>query len=333
MTAGAGVLLLSRSEVRELLTLEECIEAVEEAFRRQGDGRAHPPGILGYPSGPGGGFHVKAARLDLERAYFAVKINGNFRENPERFGLPAIQGIVLLQDAENGRPLAIADSIEITRLRTAAATAVAARHLARPDARVAALCGCGVQGGAQLSALARVLRIESALVYDVDRRAAERLAAEVSTDLRIPVRAVGSPGEAARASDVCVTCTPSRSAFLRAGDVRAGTFLAAVGADAPEKRELAGDLLAGAKVVVDSLAQCVEIGELHHAAAEGAMSPDDVHAELAEVVAGRKPGRQSPEEITLFDSTGVALEDVAAMARVFEKAVAAGRGRAWEIAG
>jgi len=276
---------------------------------------------------------MKAARLDLERPYFAVKINANFPGNRERHGLPTIQGLVVLHDAESGRPLAVMDSIEITKLRTAAATAVAARRLARADSRVASIIGCGTQGPVQLRAIAAVLPIERALVFDLDRGTAERFEAELSSELRIPVRSVESPRDAARDADVCVTCTPSRRAFLGRDDVRPGTFVAAVGADAPEKRELHGSLLAAARVVVDSLSQCAEIGELHHAIEDGAMSAADAHAELAEVVAGRKPGRESRDAITIFDSTGVALEDVAAAARVYREALRAGRGRPWPIAG
>jgi ornithine cyclodeaminase/alanine dehydrogenase-like protein (mu-crystallin family) len=327
-----GALLLTRPDVVELLSLEACIDAVEEAFHRQGEGRAGSPAVLAYPSGLGG-FHMKAARLDLERPYFAVKINANFPGNRERHGLPTIQGLVVLHDAESGRPLAVMDSIEITKLRTAAATAVAARRLARADSRVASIIGCGAQGPVQLRAVAAVLPIERALVFDLDRGAADRLAAELSSELRIPVRSVESPRNAAREADVCVTCTPSRRAFLGREDVRPGTFVAAVGADAPEKRELHGSLLADASVVVDSLSQCAEIGELHHAIADGAMSAADAYGELAEVVAGRRPGRDTREAITIFDSTGVALEDVAAAARVYREALRAGRGRLWPIAG
>ena len=123
------VLLLTRRDVAALLDLDACIGAVEAAFRLQGEGRAPRPGVLGYPAG-GGGFHVKTAALTLSRAYFTAKINGNYAGNPKRLGLPAIQGVVVLCDAENGSPLAIMDSIEITILRTAAATAVAARRAA-----------------------------------------------------------------------------------------------------------------------------------------------------------------------------------------------------------
>jgi ornithine cyclodeaminase/alanine dehydrogenase-like protein (mu-crystallin family) len=210
---------------------------------------------------------------------------------------------------------------------------VAARHLARPDSRVAALVGCGAQGPVQLRALAAVLPLETAIVFDADAAAAECAASDLSRRLGLRVRAVGDPAEATGGADVCVTCTPSRRSLLTARDVRPGTFLAAVGADAPEKRELDATLMASARVVVDSLEQCAAMGELHHALEEGAMTREMVHAELAEIVAGAKAGRTSPGEITIFDSTGVALEDVAAMARVYEAARSTDRGLAWSVSG
>jgi alanine dehydrogenase len=326
-----GTLLLGRRDVERLLDLDECIAAVEEAFRLLAQGRAIPSGILGFPY-PDGGFHIKAAGLDLAQPYFAAKINGNFFRNRERFGLPAIQGIVLLSDGRNGRPLALMDSSEITTLRTGAATAVAARVLARPDSSVVTVCGCGNQGRAQLRALARVLPIAKAYAFDMDADAAERFARELGPALEIDIESVRDPGAAVRGSDVCVTCTPSRRPFLRRSDVRAGTFLAAVGADAPEKRELETEILTESRLVVDSLEQCATIGELHHALEEGALERSAVHAELSEIVGGAKPGRESAAEITVFDSTGVALEDVAAAAAVYEKAIRAGVGLVWKSA-
>jgi len=275
----------------------------------------------------GGAFHVKAAGVKLPgRAYFAAKTNANFPGNRERFGLPTIQGVVLLFDAESGVPLAVLDSIEITILRTGAATAVAAKVLARSDSRTATVVGCGEQGRIQLAALAGVLPIERVWVFDADPGRGQRFAEERSRELSISVEATTDLGAAVRASDVCVTCTPSRVPLVRVDDVRRGTFLAAVGADSAEKQELDPRILARAKVVVDSLAQCAEIGELHHAIAAGLLSRADVHAELADVLDGRKPGRTNPEEVTVFDSTGTALEDVATAAAVYEKALVAGRG-------
>jgi len=324
-------LLLRRSEVAALLTLDECIAAVEEAFRLRGLGRSPPSAILGLPV-TGGGFHVKAALLPGPRSYFAAKVNGNFPDNPRRAGLPSIQGLIVLCDGENGRPLAVMDSIEITILRTGAATAVAAKYLARPASRIATICGCGNQGRVQLRAIARVLQLERVFVFDADERRARKLADELSAELRLSIAAVTDLAQAVSRSDVCVTCTPSQSPLVRREDIRPGTFIAAVGADSPEKQELEPAILASAKVVVDVLEQCAAIGELHHALDARLMRRADVHAELAEVVAGSKPGRASDQEVVVFDSTGTALQDVAAAMAVHDKAVRSGTGEAIDFA-
>jgi ornithine cyclodeaminase/alanine dehydrogenase-like protein (mu-crystallin family) len=191
---------------------------------------------------------------------------------------------------------------------------------------VATICGCGNQGRVQLRALARVRRLERVHAYDIDAEQAEQFARELSHELGIAVRAVRELPEAVRQSDICVTCTPSGSFFLKREDVAPGTFIAAVGADSPEKQELDPALVASSKIIVDILEQCATIGELHHALGKGLLTRADVHAELGEVVAGRKSGRTSHEEVILFDSTGTALQDAAAAAVVYEKAVRAGRG-------
>jgi len=320
-------LVLTRRDVRALLGLDECIAAVEAAFRLHAPGRSLSPGVLAVRA-RNGGFHIKAAGLELSRLYFAAKTNANFPDNPARHGLPAIQGVILLCDADNGSPLAVMDSMEVTARRTAAASAVAAKWLARKDASTATICGCGSQGREQLRALARVLPLKRAYAFDADEAVAQAYARELSAELGIEVTAVRDHADAVRSSDVCVTCTPSRAPFLLREHVGPGTFVAAVGADSPDKQELEPRLMAEARVVVDVLEQCASIGDLHHALEAGVLSREDVHAELADVVTGRKPGRRTDEEITIFDSTGTALEDVAAAAVVYEKAVAAGAGLA-----
>lgn len=324
-------LLLTRGDVAALLTLDECIDAVEAGFARQAGGGAVGPGVLALHV-PGGGFHVKAAGLRLGRFYVAAKLNANFPDNVARRGLPTIQGVVVLSDGLTGRPLALLDSMEITALRTGAATAVAARHLARADARVATVVGCGRQGRIQIAALARVRPLELVQAVDADPAVAARFAKEMSAQLGLEVRAAGSLAEVAPRSDIVVTCTPSRAPLLHRADVAPGTFVGAVGADNETKQELEPALMAVGTIVVDSLEQCATIGDLHHALAAGVVSLGQVHAELAQVVAGQRPGRRSAEEITIFDSSGVAIEDVAAAAAVYEKAVAAGRGLTVDLA-
>jgi alanine dehydrogenase len=319
-------IVLTRRDVADLLEMGECIDAVGRAFRLNAEGRATPPGVLGVHV-RGGGFHVKTAGLPLgDRTYFAAKVNANFPGNDERFGLPTIQGVIALFDLESGYPLALLDSGHITSVRTAAATAVAARHLSRVDDAVVTICGCGVQGRDQLRALARVRPIRLALAFDTDASRAETYAVAMSRELGVDVRAVRDLAVATRQSDISVTCTTSRRAILHRGDVPAGAFVAAVGADNPEKQEIDPALLAASTVVVDALEQCATIGDLHHALTAGLMTRADVQAELGEVIAEQKPGRTTDDEIIVFDSTGTALQDVAAAALVYERALLSDRG-------
>jgi alanine dehydrogenase len=317
----APTLLLSRADVRALLDMDDCIGAVEAAFQAHADGATLPPGVLGTHV-PDGGFHVKVAGLARERAYYAAKINANFPGNPTRGGLPAIQGVVALFDATDGTLLALMDSMEITTLRTAAATAVAAKHLARDEARTVAVLGCGVQGRSQLHALSRVRRIERVYAWDGAPHTAALYARDMCATLGCEIIPTHHYRDVVGRCDVIVTCTASRVPLLAADDVSPGTFVAGVGADSENKHELAPALLARSTVVVDVLDQCARIGDLHHAIDAGAMTRDDVHAELADVVSGRRSGRHSADEITVFDSTGTALEDVAAAAMLYERAVA-----------
>jgi alanine dehydrogenase len=319
------MVLLTSREIQSLLTLDECIDAVEHAFRMYGEGNAVPPGVLGVHA-KGGGFHIKAGLLNLSRSYFAAKVNGNFPENNSRLGLPTIQGVIVLCDAGNGTPLAVMDSRDITSLRTAAATAVAAKYLARHESRTITICGCGNQGRTQLMALSRVFRLETVFAYDTHEKQVMQFSQDVASALRISVRPVSDLRAAVRQSDICVTCTTSRQPLLSSDDVSPGTFIAAVGADNPQKQELHPSLIASSKVVCDILEQCAAMGDLHHALDSGVVTRAHVHAELGEVVAGTKPGRESPAEITIFDSTGMALQDVAAAAVLYEKAQRLGAG-------
>jgi ornithine cyclodeaminase/alanine dehydrogenase-like protein (mu-crystallin family) len=191
---------------------------------------------------------------------------------------------------------------------------------------VLTVLGCGTQGRSQLRALCRVRPVERVYAWDADQSAAAEYAAEMTREIGRDVSDVRDHRDAVARSDIVVTCTPSRVPLLTAADVPAGCFVAGVGADSEEKQELAPDLLARGTLVVDVLEQCARIGDLHHALAAGTMRREDVHAELAEVVSGRRPGRLTADEVTVFDSTGTALEDVAAAALVYEQAVAHGRG-------
>jgi alanine dehydrogenase len=325
-----GTLLLARAEVASLVDLRDVIGAVERAFALHASGSIPAPGILGCDVGDGG-FHVKSALLPPPGGYFAVKANANFPGNRSGSGRPTIQGVIVLFDGDGGFPLAVMDSIEVTMLRTAAATAVAARYCARANAGTVTICGCGDQARAQLLALAHVRPLTRAYAYDIDARRAETLAASL-TEASFETLAVRDLPPALAKSDICVTCTPSRAPFVARGDLAAGAFVAAVGADSEGKQELAADLMASSAVVVDLREQCASIGELHHALDAGLMTLDGIRAELGEVVTRKKPGRISDDEIVIFDSTGTALQDVATASLVYERAISGGLGARFRFA-
>jgi alanine dehydrogenase len=319
------LIVLSRSDLQQLMQLGDYVEVVAQAFAMHAEGRAASPPPLHIPA-TDGGFHVKAASLSLSRGYVAVKTNANFPFNRQRAGLPTIQGAILLFAAEDGTPLALLDSIEITIKRTGAATAIAARYLARPDSKVATICGCGEQGRVQLAALRHSLDIQRAFAWDSDADVALAYARAMSDQHGIVVTAANNLGDATSASDVIVTCTSSKSAYLGPEHVRDGTFIAAVGADNPEKSEIEPALMARATVVADIATQSAVMGDLHHAIGSGSMTADALHAELGEMITAKKTGRTSPTEITIFDSTGTGIQDVAAAARAYELARDAGVG-------
>ncbi len=314
-------LLLDRTTVAGLLDLDACIAAVERAFADHARGLTLAPALM-HGDGLGGEFHIKGGGLREPRAVYACKVNSGFFGNRAQFDLPNIQGLILLYDAANGVPLAVMESATVTRLRTGAATAVAARHLARPDAATACLCGSGVQAAIQLRALARVRPLRGVRIWNRSPQRAVEFAAAMSAEFSLRIEAFARLEDATRDADIIVTCTPAKSAFLRPEHVNPGAFVAAVGADSPDKSEIDPALLGRAAVVCDLLAQCREVGDLHHALAAGTMRVEDVRAELGAVIAGLAPGRKSADEIVVFDSTGTALQDAAAAVLVYERALA-----------
>jgi ornithine cyclodeaminase/alanine dehydrogenase-like protein (mu-crystallin family) len=324
-------LVLTRSDIAGLMAPGDWIAPVEAGFRALAQGRMQAPAPLHF-SLEAGAVHAKAAALPQARIG-AVKLNANAPANPERFGLPTIQGALVAFDLEDGRLLAVMDSIELTLRRTAAASALAARLLARPGAARMALVGCGAQALPQLEAIAAVLPIREARVWDRLPGRAEALAAAASAACGLSVRPAASLDDAVDGAEVIVTCTTAREPFLEPRHVQPGCFVAAVGADNSDKAEITPRLMAQARVVVDVLEQCLEIGDLRSAVAARAMKPSQVHAGLGDLVAGLKVGRTDARQVFVFDSTGTGVQDVAAAAVVYARAVAAGAGRSLRLGG
>ncbi len=318
------LLILSRADIASLMTYGDYVDAVEAAFLAAAEGRAVAPPAAALHV-PTGSFHAKGAALLGPEAAVAIKINGNFPGNPALNGLPTVQGVIYLADAANGRPLSLMDSIEVTINRTGAATTLAARFLARADSKIATICGAGVQGRIQARAIAAALPLQRLNIWDKNPEAARALAGALRADLQLDVSAADSLA-ALRDSDAIVTCSSARQAFLTPALVRPGTFIAAVGADNADKSEIDPGLYAKSLVVVDSREQCAEIGDLHHALIAGTVTPGHVHATLGELIAGARPGRTDDRTITLFDSTGMGLQDVAAAVAIYRRALAVGVG-------
>ena len=314
-------LVLTKRDIARLMSPDDWLDAVEIGFRAYAEDRAQVP-LPMHISAPDGAFHAKGARLMLERSFVAVKLNGNFPSNPERHARPTIQGVLILCDACDGRVLAVIDSAELTLRRTAGASALAARLLALPGVDCIAICGCGAQGRAHLAALASMISPGHVRAWDRDATKAKQFAREMAEALHLDVIAVPDAASATRSSKVIVTATTARQPFLSQDMVPPGAFVAAVGADSPDKSELMPDLMANATIVVDLVAQAAVMGDLHHAVEAGVVTVAGVHAELADLVVGRKAGRTHADEVIIFDSTGTALQDAASAVRIYERALA-----------
>ncbi len=322
LTGQPTTLLLTRSDLLPLLSSHDYIKGVEYAFHQYGQGYSFGNSMIHGDTPSELEFHIKAGGLLWKGTpYFAVKANGSSFRNRELRGLPNILGVIILYDGESGFPVAVMESTELTRQRTAAGTAVALKYLAPADARKLLLCGCGVQGRMHLKYLKEVLPLEEVFVYDTQPDAGLAFAMEMEREFGIPVHFIQDLSSEASRCQVIVTCTPSKTPYLNATDIRPGTTIAATGADSPAKQELDPHLLQGNKVVVDILSQCVAAGELHHAIRAGLLTEEDVYAEIGAIVAGKKPGRETLDEIIIYKATGTAIQDTAAAIMVYEKAI------------
>lgn len=314
------MLWLSGEVMEKLLDMREVISRVELAFREHGLGRVQMPAKT-YLQFERGDLRAMPAYIKaLEAA--GVKVVTVHPENPAK-GLPTVMATYVLVSPETGEPLAIMDATLLTDMRTGAAGAVASRYLARKDSRVLGLVGAGRQAKTQLMAICEIFSIEKLLVSSRGRRSAVALA-ELAGRMGIDAR-VCEPAEACNADIVCTT-TPSREPVLRADWVREGVHINAIGADAPGKQELEAGILHRAKVVVDDIEQAAHSGEINVPLSRGEFSLERVHATLGEIVAGNKPGRTSDEEITVFDSTGLGIQDVATAAAAYARATELGAG-------
>lgn len=317
-------LVLSEADVAEAISMADGVRLVEHAFQQYAEGHAVllPRVSLDLP-GNGGSFRVMSATMPAVGAFGLKTLTGY----PGKRLPGETYFVLLLFSTETGALRAVMAAGHLTGIRTGAATGVAAKYLARADATVLGVFGAGVQARQQIAALMTVRPISCIKVFDVDRAKAEALAAKLCDQFSIDARPAASPRETVAESDLVVTATTSREPVFCGDWLEEGTHVSGIGANSPSKRELDGATFRRGKIVVDFKDQTLqEAGDLREALSTGKITVDDVHAELGEIITGRKEGRSSDREITVFKAVGIAVEDIAAAAHVYEQAVAKGLG-------
>lgn len=320
--------ILTESDLRSVVQLDvSAVDCVERAFAALASQAVVMPPILrlDIPEFRG--------EVDVKTAYvpgfdgFAIKVSPGFFDNP-KLGLPSLNGLMILFSAKTGLVEALLlDNGYLTDVRTAAAGAVAARHLARQDACVAAIFGAGMQARLQLEALTLVRPIKSAGIWARDYAKARNLAADLSRDYGIEVDAHADPREVMKNADVIVTTTPAENPVLMADWLRPGQHLTAMGSDAEHKNEIDPATFAKARYIADRLSQTRLLGELRHAVEAGVVDADQHFDEIGAVIAGQAPGRTSTDEITFADLTGTGVQDTAIANLAVSRARAAGCGQ------
>lgn len=327
-------LLLTDDEVKKLLSMDEVMEAVESAFKEKGLRRVQMPAkIYLFYKKYNGDLRTMPSYLE-ELDISAVKIVNVHPENRMRYHLPTVMAVIVLIDPKNGAPMAIMSGTTVTSMRTGAAGGIAAKNLARKDSKVAGLVGAGTQARTQLMALLSVYKkLEEVKVCDKLKEARDKFIAEMKQKYGhlCNIISVESVKEAVEESDIVLTATPSRKPIVMNNWVRPGTHLTCIGADAPGKEELDPKILTRAKIVIDDWEQASHSGEINVPLSQGIITKESVWAEIGEIAAGLKSGRENPEEITIFTSTGLAVQDAVTAKLAYDKAKQKGIGRLIKI--
>ena len=321
--------ILDAAQFRGIISMDEVIPGVEEAYSLYSSGRAGLFPIITHD------FETGRRDMDIKSGYmdgagiFGLKILGWNRDNPSTIASPALSGLIVVMDSERQQPIGIIEGGPVTFLRTGAAGAVGAKNLARPESERVTIVGAGAQGRAQLMGLTKVMgSIKSVEVFDIIDEASAKMAEETGAlypNIAVTARPFAELGDSVRRADIIVTCTVSRSAFIKKEWVKEGAHINAIGADMHGKQELEPELAASVKAFGDSRVQVADKGECQHAVALGLLMPEAI-TEIGDVINGTKSGRTSQKDITLFDATGMALQDLITAKITLERAAKAGIG-------
>lgn len=326
-------LLLTRSDVQSVLTMADTLSAVEHGFRLLAQDKVAMPQRTAIKAAEHRGLHLgmpayigPASPDDPTGGALALKVVTVYPDNPSRHGLPTTIGTLLLNDPRTGALLAIMDAGFMTAMRTGAASGVATKYLARPDAKTAGIFGAGIQAKTQLMAVAEVRTIERALVCDLNPEAGDRFAREMSAQLGFPVLATSDAEQCAQA-DILIAATSSKTPLFDGALLLPGAHINGIGAHSPDAREFDTAAMRRSLIVADHIPACLaEAGELIIPIQAGELTEAAIHASLGQVIAGSRPGRTSPDQITFFKSVGLAVQDVATASRVYQLAQQKGVG-------
>lgn len=336
-------LLLSKTDVQNAVSMDDVIVAVEEAYKAYQQGQVEQPPIQGME------IPEHNAESDVKSCYnhanhmFSIKTVGLFKDNikgPGKFAaadggkLPNMMGNVILGDGETGGTLAIMDASLITGIRTGAAGAISCKYMARKDAHVAAVFGAGAQARMQIFALAKVRNITEVRFYDKFGTPELMAAYKADVERETGAKAVecATVEEACQGADILICPTPSREVYLKKEWIRPGTHIVEVGVDGAGKQEMEPEIFGMAsKVVCDSIAQCLARGETRNAIQAGCLKEEDIYGEIGELVLGKKPGRDNDEEITIFDTTGMGIQDNTTAEAIYKVALEKGMGSWFEF--
>ncbi len=318
-------LVLTGAEVMQVLDMDLALAAAREAFLAYGEGRVNMP-PKSYLTLEKGDFRAMYGEIHLAEGHVCGLKWVNVHPDNPKLGLPTVMAKVILNDPETGREWADMDGTYITNYRTGAAGGLAAALLSRPQAARLGVIGAGEQARTQIAAIMKVRPIQEIIICDCALARARTLQAEMAAQYPVVVKLAPGPKETAEAADILVTATPSTLPLVARRWVRPGTHINAIGADAAGKQELDPEILRAAKILVDDWAQASHSGEINVPLARGELTPEQVYGSLGEVVAGKKTGRESPDEITVFDSTGLIIQDLALGYAVFRRAREKGLG-------
>lgn len=323
-----NTLLLNGQEVDELIAIEDIVEAVREGYKAFNLGKVTLPPIVSIETANGGEVDFKSGYSEQEEI-IGIKMAGGFWDNPKKYNLPSAVALICLYSGENGVPVCIMDGTQITAYRTAAAGTIGALCLARKDSKKVAVIGTGAQARVQIKSLSKFFELEEVNVYGIE--GVQEYVDDMSAVLPdIKFNGMDNAEDAVKDADIIITVTASRQALVKKEWVKPGTHINAIGCDMEGKQELDAEIFRGAKIVNDSKVECMKRGDTQHPTKAGYVTADDI-VEIGEILLGEKEGRASDDEITIFDATGMSVQDINSALYIYRKAVAQNMGQNVEI--